>query len=185
MSKMMNTPPGLDFSIWVFYDREQKLEFDRTAIIAAQLQQPAADRPPCRSTTPASRKPEPPRRSQSPPLRRSPPDPAPPTTVPNLRAAVVASITGIVLAVELQHRHAKRWTSPNAVISPSPESSAAVALSTAAILSVERNAAVSPSSVVRRRRLQRRQSLLIAVELALRHCRRRASPSPHPAAAPS
>ncbi|RAL49952.1 hypothetical protein DM860_002243 [Cuscuta australis] len=108
----------------------------RTAVVAVQLEQPAAGRPPCRSTTPASRKPEPPRRSQSPEVHRSSP------------------------------------------------SSAAVALSTAAILAVECNAAVSPLSVVRRRRLQRRQSLLIAVELPLRHCRRRPSPSPHPAAVP-
>ncbi|VFQ75950.1 unnamed protein product, partial [Cuscuta campestris] len=57
-----------------------------------------------------------------------------------------------------------------AAASPSPETSAAVALCTAAI---------------RRRRLQHRQSLLIAVELPLRHGRRCPSPSPHPAAAPS
>ncbi|VFQ92438.1 unnamed protein product [Cuscuta campestris] len=85
----------------------------------------------------------------------------------------------------LQHRHAKCRTLPNAAVSPSPESSAAVALSTAAILAVRCNAAVSPSSVVRRHRLQRCQSLLIAVELPLRHCRRRPSLSPHLAAAPS
>ncbi|VFQ83162.1 unnamed protein product [Cuscuta campestris] len=55
----------------------------------------------------------------------------------------------------VQRRHAERWTSP-----PLPTS----------FLAVE---------------LQRRQSLLIAVELPLHHCRRRPSPSPHPAAASS
>ncbi|VFQ76124.1 unnamed protein product [Cuscuta campestris] len=55
----------------------------------------------------------------------------------------------------VQRRHAERWTSP-----PLP----------ASFLAVE---------------LQRRQSLLIVVELPLRHCRRRLSPSPHPAAAPN
>ncbi|VFQ83168.1 unnamed protein product [Cuscuta campestris] len=64
-------------------------------------------------------------------------------------------VAAALIVDELQRRHAERWTSP-----PLP----------ASFLADE---------------LQRRQSLLIAVELPLRHCRRRPSPSPHPAAFPS
>ncbi|VFQ81008.1 unnamed protein product [Cuscuta campestris] len=77
---------------------------------------------PCRSTTPASREPD--LRLLAAPansVNRSLPTSAPPTTVPNPRAAVVASITGVVLAVELQRRHAERGSPPIAAASPSPE----------------------------------------------------------------
>ncbi|VFQ97362.1 unnamed protein product [Cuscuta campestris] len=114
---------------------------------------------------------------------RCPASPFPSRSPPLLPSPVAAAI--IADGCSAATPNGGRRQTPDAAVSPSPESSAAVALSTAAILAVECNAAVPPSSVVRRRRLQRRQSLLTALELPLRHCRRRPSPSPHPAAAPS
>ncbi|VFQ85669.1 unnamed protein product, partial [Cuscuta campestris] len=95
-----------------------------------------------------------------------------------------------------------RRQTPDAAVSPSPETSsaelqrrpslqpptpeppAAVAGSQSLPI-LRRKSVASTAGVLPRRRLQCRQSLLIAVELPLRHCRRRPSPSPHPAAAPS
>ncbi|VFQ87997.1 unnamed protein product, partial [Cuscuta campestris] len=110
---------------------------------------------PCRSTTPASRKPEPRRHQSLPsvafPSRSSPsywssqppPSPFPSRSPPLLPSPVAAAIIADGCSA----------ATPNGGRRQTP------------------NAAVPPSSVVRHRRLLRRQSLLIAVELPLRHCR--------------
>ncbi|VFQ83119.1 unnamed protein product [Cuscuta campestris] len=96
------------------------------------------------------------RRRVAPSPSLQPPSPlAQPPSSPSSAALLFHLRRKSFLADELQRRHAERWTSP-----PLP----------ASFLVVE---------------LQRRQSLLIAIELPLRHCHRRPSPSPHPAAAPS
>ncbi|VFR03539.1 unnamed protein product [Cuscuta campestris] len=143
-------------------------------------------------------RPPPPRRTTaafpSPEVRRPLSGSAPPTTVSNRRCPSPVAAAPRRRPIGAASRRRRRSSpvalpqpiavaEPPAAVSPSPE----ICHHRRRIAAPPRRAldVASTAGVLPRRRLQHRQSLLIDVELPLRHCRRRPSPSPHPAAAPS